>query len=366
MATTDNYDGVTEHNHLMPLSPEGSLDLQDLIEHARRNEKIARTLFEIEVEVMNLSDSASFLDRLTALVRTRYALDEVWLVLTEIDTNNQLCAALAEQGALTTPLKVPAVDFIRHIGDTRLPVLLDQPKRYRQLIPPEIRQTIGSMAILPLIMEDRIVGGLCLGTQDASRYQPDMESFFLEQLGVKVSIGLTSVWAREQLRELATRDPLTGLRNRRDLDDAIGQGLSRSRRYGQLLSLLFIDLDDFKKVNDTYGHDCGDAYLCFIANECQWLLREDDSVYRFAGDEFVVLLPNQNLESARLIGQRLTEHFQQTEFHWQNHQFKARFSWGAASSEEPGLNAPSSLLRMADQRLYEQKRMQKAQAQSNI
>lgn len=360
VAVTDTYYRFTEQNKIMSLPPEPSIDLQALIEHARRNEKIARTLFEIEVEVMNLSDSATFLDRLTALVRTRYALDDVWLVLTDIDHNKRIRNSLSDQGALIMPITVPAVDFIRLIGDTRLPVLIDQPQRFRQLIPADTRQTVGSMAVLPLIMEDRVVGGLFLGTRDATRYQPDMEAFFLEQLAVKVSIGLTSVWAREQLRELATRDPLTGLRNRRELEDAMGQYLSRSRRYGQLLSLLFIDLDNFKRVNDSHGHACGDAYLCHVANECQSLLREDDSVFRFAGDEFVVLLPNQDLASARLIGQRLTEHFERAFFEWQGQQLKADFSWGAASSEEPGLNAPESLLRTADQRLYEHKRTRKS------
>lgn len=341
---------------------EPPIDVKELIEHARRNEKIARTLFEIEVEVMNLSDSATFLDRLTSLVQSRYALDDVWLVLTNIESNNRLCSSLSEQGALVTPLRVPVVDFMRLIGDTRLPTLIDNPHRYRQLIPAEARQNLGSMAVLPLVMENLVVGGLFLGTEEPTRYQPGMEAFFLEQLAVKVSIGLTSVWAREQLRDLATRDPLTRLRNRRELDEAIVQDLNRSQRYGHLLSLLFIDLDDFKTVNDTYGHDCGDAYLCFVADQCQALLRGDDSVYRFAGDEFVVLLPNQNLASAHLIGQRITEHFRQTPFIWKDQELQVHFSWGAASSEEPGLNASSSLLRMADQRLYQHKRARKAES----
>jgi uncharacterized protein YigA (DUF484 family) len=239
----------------MPASPDPSIDLQELIEHARRSERIARALFDIEVEVMNLSDSTSFLDRLADLVRTRFGLDQVWLVLTDIGTNHQLCTTLSQRGATVAVHRVPTVDFIRLVGNTRMPALIDQPRRYTQLIPADIRANIGSLAVLPLIMDDRVIGGLMLGSHDAGRYQPGMEAFFLEQLAVKASIGLTSVWAREQLRRLATRDPLTGLRNRRDLDDTISQELSRSRRYGLPLSILFIDCDDFKKVNDTHGHD---------------------------------------------------------------------------------------------------------------
>ncbi|MFE8073233.1 DUF484 family protein [Marinobacteraceae bacterium S3BR75-40.1] len=344
----------------MVVPSEHKIDLQELIEHARRSERIARTLFEIEVEVMNLSDSATFLDRLTDLVRTRFKLDDVWLVLTDIESNERLRGNLAEHGALVTTLRVPTVDFMRLVRNSRLPILIDQPQRYRQLIPTDMRKSVGSMAVLPLIMEDRVVGGLILGTGDEKRYQPGMEAFFLEQLAVKVSIGLTSVWAREQLKQLATRDPLTGLRNRRDMDDAMVQELSRARRYGQPLSILFIDCDDFKQVNDSHGHDCGDAYLCFIAQQCQALLREDDSVFRFAGDEFVILLPNQPLSAARNIAQRLVDHFEEETFQWREHALKARFSWGAASSEETGLMAADMLLRTADQRLYQEKRERKS------
>ncbi|HKK57375.1 GGDEF domain-containing protein [Marinobacter sp.] len=350
----------------MPAPRDHSIDLNELIDHARRSERIARALFEVEVEVMNLSDSTSFLDRLTDLVRKRFGLDWVWLVLTDIENNERLCTALAEQGALVTVHRLSTVDFIRLVGNTRMPALINRPQRFRQLVPADIRPSVGSLAALPLLMDERVIGGLILGSQDPGRYQPGMEAFFLEQLAVKASIGLTSVWAREQLRRLATRDPLTGLRNRRDLDETMSQELSRARRYNLPLSILFIDCDDFKQVNDTYGHDCGDAYLCFVANQFQSLLREGDSIFRFAGDEFVVLLPNQDLASANQIGLRFITHFEEAGFGWQDTHLKASFSCGAASSEEAGLCLPDQLLRAADQRLYEHKRKRKTQASGQL
>jgi len=354
--TTSSWNALPK----MPVPSDHSLNPRELIDHARRSERIARTLFDIEVEVMNLSDSATFLDHLTELVRTRFALDWVWLVLTDIESNQPLCAVLSEQELKARVRQVSTVDFMRHLGSARHPLLTNQPRRFGQLILPEISRAVSSMAILPLIMDDRVIGGLFLGSRDAARYHPDMEAFFLQQLSVKASIGLTSVWAREQLRRLATRDPLTGLRNRRDLDHLMGQELSRSRRYGASLSVLFIDCDDFKQVNDTHGHDCGDAYLCFVASHLQLLLREDDSVFRFAGDEFVVLLPNQDLASAKLAGQRFAEHFRAVSFDWCGQPLQVSFSWGAASSGEPGLEAAKMLMRAADQRLYQQKRLRKS------
>lgn len=337
-----------------------ALNISELIEHARRNERIARVLFEIEIEVMNLADCASFLDRLTDRVRERFGLDEVWFVLSNIESNGRLVSTLKEQGVLNTVLTVQTVDLLRLTGSSREPVLVSDLGHFRQLIPADCRDRLGSIAILPLVMEDRVVGALVLGTTDPRRYQPGMEYFFLHQLAVKASIGLASVWAREQLRELATRDALTGLRNRRDLDTALPQELSRARRYGMPLSLLFIDCDNFKQVNDDYGHDCGDAYLRFMAGEFTELLREDDSVFRFGGDEFVVVLPNQNHAAAEAIAERLEHHFTQALFNWGPAELAIGFSYGVSSTGVANWAEASEMLRDADQKLYALKRERKS------
>lgn len=339
---------------MTPMNEESppSLSLSELLEHARRNERIARTLFEIEVEVMNLNDCASFFDRLTDLVRQRFELDEVWLVLSNIESNGRLLETLRGQGALNTILTVRTVDLLRLTDSRREPLLVNNLAHFRQLIPAASRDRLGSMAILPLVMADRVVGALVLGTADPQRYQPAMEYFFLHQLAVKVSIGLTSVWAREQLRLLATRDALTGLRNRRDLDAALPQELSRARRYGIPLSLLFIDCDNFKQINDQHGHDCGDGYLRFIAEHFINLLREDDSTFRFAGDEFVIVLPNQDRQAAEAIAVRLAQHLATVPFKWGPAELAIRFSYGIACAEGGNWPDAREMLREADQKLY--------------
>lgn len=96
--------------------------------------------------------------------------------------------------------------------------------------------------------------------------------------------------AEDAIRNLAFVDTLTGLPNRRFLLDRLRQGLANSRRHGRHGALLFIDLDHFKRVNDTYGHDAGDALLCEIADRLRRSVREGDTVARLGGDEFVVML----------------------------------------------------------------------------
>ncbi|WP_043515696.1 GGDEF domain-containing protein, partial [Halomonas sp. BC04] len=110
-----------------------------------------------------------------------------------------------------------------------------------------------------------------------------------------------------QLEEMATRDFLTGCYNRRHIE-ALGQReIDRARRYGTSLSVLMIDLDAFKQVNDTQGHAAGDAVLKRVAASLQGALRDSDLLGRFGGDEFLVLLPESGSDDARATAERLQQ-----------------------------------------------------------
>lgn len=106
-------------------------------------------------------------------------------------------------------------------------------------------------------------------------------------------------------REAATRDVLTGLRNRKALDDHLALEIERAQRYATTLSMLVIDADRFKQVNDNYGHLAGDHLLVQVARVLTELSRNSDLVFRYGGDEFVVLLPNTDKSGARTFAERL-------------------------------------------------------------
>lgn len=109
----------------------------------------------------------------------------------------------------------------------------------------------------------------------------------------------------EELKRLASTDGLTGLTNRRTLYEFLGTGVSRVRRYGGTLSLLMIDIDHFKRVNDTWGHAAGDTVLRNIAQLIRLALRDVDIAGRYGGEEFVVLLPETEIDGAMQIAERL-------------------------------------------------------------
>jgi diguanylate cyclase (GGDEF)-like protein len=109
----------------------------------------------------------------------------------------------------------------------------------------------------------------------------------------------------ERLKKLSIRDPLTELYNSRHFYAQLEDEIQRSERYLHPLSLIFIDIDKFKAINDTYGHMVGDQALLLIAQKMQASLRSQDTAYRFAGDEFTIILPETTLDNAKLVAERI-------------------------------------------------------------
>ena len=166
--------------------------------------------------------------------------------------------------------------------------------------------------------------------------------------------------ALERAREMktfriqSTFDELTGLLNRRGLFDVLGREQARSDRYGRDVSVLFVDLNKFKPINDTYGHKVGDEALITVARALEGAVRTTDIVGRLAGDEFFVILPDISAEGAVLVQERITEAVADVMFCVGATRIELGISVGAAT-HEPGMTA-EQLVERADQAMYEMKR----------
>lgn len=119
---------------------------------------------------------------------------------------------------------------------------------------------------------------------------------------------------RDKLRTLATTDELTGLHNRKYLLERMEQEISRSKRYGNALSVLLFDLDFFKVVNDIYGYEWGDVLLRSIADKLKQLIRKEDILTRYGDEEFIVVLPNTPESNAFLFAERFRKEIERMEF----------------------------------------------------
>ncbi|MDO8250323.1 MAG: diguanylate cyclase [Rhodoferax sp.] len=157
-----------------------------------------------------------------------------------------------------------------------------------------------------------------------------------------------------QLSEQANRDPLTGLYNRRYLDTTLARELARCEREGQHLSLMLIDIDHFKQVNDRYGHPAGDEVLKKLAALLNEQARAADVACRYGGEEFLLVLPNLPQDIALVRAEQWREAFVATTVLFETFQIQATLSIGIATYPEHG-SSPEELIRSADQALYRAK-----------
>jgi len=186
-----------------------------------------------------------------------------------------------------------------------------------------------------------------------------MDTRLLERLAVKVSICLSNVTAHEKLKWFAWRDPLTGLLNRRVMEKVLQREYKRAVRYKTNLTVAFLDLDDFKAVNDRYGHDRGDDLLRYVAGVLEELTRDSDVVSRYAGDEFVIILPGISTKESLLLIQRLQDYFHKNPMDVEEEHIPVSVSFGLSSMGDAGVKNPQSLLKKADEMLYSAKEQKK-------
>jgi diguanylate cyclase (GGDEF)-like protein len=168
-----------------------------------------------------------------------------------------------------------------------------------------------------------------------------------------ISIALENALHINQLKTAATVDPLTNCYNRRALDSLITSDIFYAKRYGTDLSVIMIDLDNFKKINDVNGHHAGDAVLQDICKLLPSLVRKSDYLARYGGDEFVLVLPDTTLSSAVQLAEKLRKRIEMHETRLSDNSIRVTASFGVASLE----NKPDGggLLREADERLYKAK-----------
>ena len=161
---------------------------------------------------------------------------------------------------------------------------------------------------------------------------------------------------QEQLREQANRDPLTGLYNRRYLDSTLERELSRCKRDGHSLALILIDIDHFKQVNDTYGHQAGDEILLRLSALLGSMARAGDVACRYGGEEFLLLMPTMPLVSAQERAEALRLSFGNLDVPFGDFRLRATLSIGIAAYPGHGTSA-DELIRHADTALYRAKRL---------
>lgn len=212
-----------------------------------------------------------------------------------------------------------------------------------------------AVAGFPIMNDEQCLGVLGLGRdKPGNEFTPDQIQFgrlFANLTGLV----LANVQLREALHEQSVHDPLTGLHNRRYMEEAFKQHISRVTRNLHTLGIIMIDIDHFKSFNDTHGHPAGDALLREVGKFLQGHLRVEDVVCRYGGEEFVLIMPDALLESVQQRAEQLRQGVKNLDVQYQGKSLGAiSFSLGVAIYPEHG-STQESVLRAADDALYRAK-----------
>ncbi|WP_437675258.1 diguanylate cyclase [Sorangium sp. So ce131] len=224
----------------------------------------------------------------------------------------------------------------------------------RRVTPPPMP----SIIVLPLLVHDRPLGTLVLGSRRRAAFNDSVRST-LEVLASHMAVSLSNARMMRRLEELATMDGLTGLLNKRAMLEVAEQKITAARRFSRRLSVLVTDIDHFKKVNDTYGHDVGDVIIKGLGDVLRRAKRTTDAVARFGGEEFVVICEETDARGAMLLAERVREELGRTTFHAAGSagpvQCQVTCSIGVATYPEAG-GTWEELFKAADEALYVSKR----------
>lgn len=207
---------------------------------------------------------------------------------------------------------------------------------------------------IPLIIGGEVIGVLNLNGNGKGFFEkPD---FAFMRLGAEhIASSISNAIQYQKIQEMAVRDGLTNLYNHRYFYERLAEEWGRARRYGQPISIILLDIDHFKKINDSYGHLTGDMALREIAKMLKKHVRIVDVVARYGGEEFAIMLPETVKEEALPVAERIRKDVESTAFKGEKETIRFTVSAGVEDTKNTHVKKPDDVVRLADEKLYKAK-----------
>ncbi len=338
--------------------------LEDYLAQAYKNETKLRRFQSHELRLIGLNSFFELMQEILYPDPSIFNWDVVTLLL--FDPEYELRRILEEEG----------VEVRDHAGlmfaadsddlDTLFPSSLFptlgpyKAKQHAPLFAPT-RRSPNSVALLPLVRHGRVIGSLNIGSYNVERFVKGVRTDFMEHLAAVVAICIENASNLERLKRQGLTDTLTAINNRRFFDQRLKEELERSSRESMPLTCLLLDVDHFKKVNDSYGHQTGDHVLREVAALIRAQLRGSDVLSRYGGEEFAALLSRSGSHEAAEVAERIRLSIAEHQFvNAGGEAFQVTISIGLATyhpEKIPGAVklAGDVLIGHADRALYEAK-----------
>jgi diguanylate cyclase (GGDEF)-like protein len=208
---------------------------------------------------------------------------------------------------------------------------------------------------VPILYGKKVLGVIAVQDYKKPNVYDESDMKVLQTIANQTAVAIENSLLYEETRKMAVTDPMTGLHNIRHLYNVLQLEIERAKRYGQRFSLLIIDIDNFKAYNDKYGHLLGDELLISYGQFLLGNSRKVDTVCRYGGDEFVIVLPETGLDDVRNVSSRIIHKLKRHRFKIKDRKISLMVTIGEASFPEDG-NASEELIRTADRNLLEKKR----------
>ena len=282
--------------------------LENLLQEARVNEDKMRRFDLIERRLIGARSLRELIHLLLVEYKSAFAVEFVTLIL--VDPEHE--AGRAIEAAQLDPEIADALTFIE-APDPLLALYKNHHRPCLAKFDPEVHQplfdspqdAISSVALLPLIRQGNLMGSFHFGSASPDRYLPGCGTDLLLRLAAIVALCIESTLNQERVKQAGLTDGLTGVKNRRYYENRLQEELAKAARHKHPLACMLLDVDKFKRINDTYGHQSGDEVLKSVAESIQAQLRPGDTVARYGGEEFIVLLPQTSDKNGMEIAERI-------------------------------------------------------------
>lgn len=338
--------------------------LDGMLSRVQHNSLTLKRLQAFEMRLLGLSSLTEMIEFILNESKDLFDLEVVSLYL--FDPGGEIAQYLEQdQFAYKSREDFLLVDddslFRKFFDFTHRPLLgIYHPENYAQFFGGD-GQRPSSVILAPLMRRGKYLGSLNLGSYRQDRFIRTMATDFIEHLASVLSICLENTVNFETMRRTSLVDPLTGVNNRRFLEQRIDEEVDRSLRSRQLLSCLFLDIDYFKCINDNFGHQAGDHVLARVASTIKKQLRSNDVLSRFGGEEFVALLSETDENIAGDVAERIRSSVARLGIEFNEQRIPVTISIGAATFDPKIPNKKSvseksaQLIHAADAALYEAK-----------